>query len=79
MRSESQERLVLVTGGTRGIGESVSRHLATVGYRVLATGFSQNDAMHSRHSRASKQFCSTSPMKALSRHFLVAFRNSRGL
>lgn len=43
MRSESQERLVLVTGGTRGIGESVSRHLATVGYRVLATGFSQNE------------------------------------
>ncbi|MFO0823986.1 MAG: SDR family oxidoreductase [Gemmataceae bacterium] len=43
MRSEHQERLVLVTGGTRGIGEGVSRHLASVGYRVLAAGFSQGE------------------------------------
>lgn len=32
----TSERLVLVTGGTRGIGEGVSRHLAGQGYRVLA-------------------------------------------
>ncbi|MBA4191916.1 MAG: 2-deoxy-D-gluconate 3-dehydrogenase [Planctomycetaceae bacterium] len=35
------ERLVLVTGGTRGIGEGVARHLASTGYRVIAAGFSE--------------------------------------
>lgn len=43
MRSENHERAVLVTGGTRGIGEGVSRHLASLGYRVLAAGISQNE------------------------------------
>lgn len=43
MRSENQERAVLVTGGTRGIGEGVSRHLASLGYRVLAAGISQDE------------------------------------
>jgi NAD(P)-dependent dehydrogenase (short-subunit alcohol dehydrogenase family) len=43
MRSENQDRLVLVTGGTRGIGEGVSRHLAARGYRVLAAGLSQGE------------------------------------
>jgi len=35
------ERLVLVTGGTRGIGEGVARHLANTGYRVIAAGLSE--------------------------------------
>ncbi len=37
----ASERLVLVTGGTRGIGEGVARHLASVGYRVIAAGASE--------------------------------------
>lgn len=34
----SDDRLVIVTGGTRGIGEGVSRRLASAGFRVLAAG-----------------------------------------
>jgi NAD(P)-dependent dehydrogenase (short-subunit alcohol dehydrogenase family) len=30
--------LVIITGGTRGIGEGIARQLATAGYRVIATG-----------------------------------------
>lgn len=29
---------VVITGGTRGIGEGIARHLALAGYRVIATG-----------------------------------------
>ncbi len=32
-----------MTGGTRGIGEGVSRRLASSGYRVLATGWSESE------------------------------------
>lgn len=32
---------VIVTGGTRGIGEGIARHLASAGYRVIAAGFSE--------------------------------------
>jgi len=35
------ERFVLVTGGTRGIGEGVARHLASSGYRVIAASHSE--------------------------------------
>ena len=35
------ERLVVVTGGTRGIGEGIARHLASRGYRVIAAGCSE--------------------------------------
>lgn len=36
-------RLVLVTGGTRGIGEGIARHLATAGYQVIAAGHKQDE------------------------------------
>lgn len=39
--STAPERWVLVTGGTRGIGEGVARHLAGNGYRVVAAGNSE--------------------------------------
>ncbi|WP_439623742.1 SDR family NAD(P)-dependent oxidoreductase [Gemmata sp.] len=41
--STHAERVVLVTGGTRGIGEGVSRHLAGRGYRVVAGGFGADE------------------------------------
>jgi NAD(P)-dependent dehydrogenase (short-subunit alcohol dehydrogenase family) len=37
----TEPQLVLVTGGTRGIGEGVSRRLASAGFRVLAAGVAQ--------------------------------------
>lgn len=43
MDDSSTERVVVVTGGTRGIGEAVSRHLATLGYRVIAAGNSEGE------------------------------------
>lgn len=35
------QRLVIVTGGTRGIGEGISRGLASAGYRVVAASCSE--------------------------------------
>lgn len=41
--SHASIRTALVTGGTRGIGESVSRVLADAGYRVFAGGIAQDE------------------------------------
>lgn len=41
--SAHAERVVLVTGGTRGIGEGVARDLAGRGYRVVAAGFGADE------------------------------------
>jgi len=41
--NDPSPRLVIVTGGTRGIGEGVSRRLASSGYRVLATGWNESE------------------------------------
>ena len=46
--SSHSERLVLVTGGTRGIGEGISRHLATRGFSVIAASRSQAEASEFR-------------------------------
>ncbi|VTT99148.1 2-deoxy-d-gluconate 3-dehydrogenase : Short-chain dehydrogenase/reductase SDR OS=Marinobacter algicola DG893 GN=MDG893_19754 PE=4 SV=1: adh_short [Gemmataceae bacterium] len=43
MVTSATERVALVTGGTRGIGEGVSRHLAERGYRVVAAGFGADE------------------------------------
>lgn len=40
--------LIIVTGGTRGIGEGVSRRLASSGYRVLAAGFAEAELANFR-------------------------------
>ncbi len=40
--------LIIVTGGTRGIGEGVSRILASAGYRVLAAGFAEAELANFR-------------------------------
>lgn len=37
----TEPQLVLVAGGTRGIGEGVSRRLASAGFRVLAAGVAE--------------------------------------
>lgn len=42
------KRLIIVTGGTRGIGEGVSRRLASAGYRVLAAGFAEAELANFR-------------------------------
>ena len=39
-------QIVVVTGGTRGIGEGVARRLASAGYMVKATGFTQEELNH---------------------------------
>lgn len=37
------ERLALITGGTRGIGEGIARAMAQAGFRVLACGLTQSE------------------------------------
>ncbi len=39
-------QIVVVTGGTRGIGEGVSRRLASAGYKVKATGATLEELNH---------------------------------
>lgn len=39
----SEKRLVIVTGGTRGIGEGVSRRLASAGFHVLAASVDETE------------------------------------
>lgn len=41
--NQSSERLAVVSGGTRGIGEAVSRALAGSGWRVVAGGVGQDE------------------------------------
>ena len=43
---EKNNQVVIVTGGTRGIGEGVARYLAAAGYKVKATGASQEELNH---------------------------------
>jgi NAD(P)-dependent dehydrogenase (short-subunit alcohol dehydrogenase family) len=38
-----EKRWAIVTGGTRGIGEAVSRHLAAQGWRVVAGGIGDDE------------------------------------
>lgn len=42
-----KQRIALVTGGTRGIGEAISRALKEAGYKVAATYASRDDAAKS--------------------------------
>ncbi|HEU5046546.1 MAG TPA: acetoacetyl-CoA reductase [Rickettsiales bacterium] len=42
-----KQRIALVTGGTRGIGEAISRALQKAGYKVAATYASRDDAAKS--------------------------------
>ena len=37
------QRIAFVTGGTRGIGEAISRGFADIGYRVIACGVSEQE------------------------------------
>jgi NAD(P)-dependent dehydrogenase (short-subunit alcohol dehydrogenase family) len=40
-KDDAMKRKALVSGGTRGIGEGIARHLAEVGYAVLACGLTE--------------------------------------
>lgn len=49
-------KIAVVTGGTRGIGEGISRKLAEVGYSVVACGVSEAElASFEPHARISTQ------------------------
>ena len=57
-------RVALVTGGTRGIGEAISKGLKEAGYSVAAN-YAGNDeaAAKFREATASRSTNSTSPMQ----------------
>ena len=47
-------RNVIVTGGSRGIGLAISRHLAGSGYHVLAVARRDNDSLHEARESVAK-------------------------
>ena len=53
--SEEQDRVAVVTGGTRGIGEAISTHLARHGAKVAAVYHRNNKAADSFAKMASNE------------------------
>jgi len=59
-----REKVILVTGGTRGLGRTLSLHLAGNGARVLAGYFQDEAAAESFRQEVSKQGCICATVKA---------------